>query len=223
MTFSTQGKTNWVFILIIVILAVIVGGGILGYQYLWLPKQVPPAESLTELSKDETADRENYKNEKYCSSVSWATYTNNELGFSIKYPKEVLGRYNNLVPVKIIKEDKYKTWVAFDENNLWASGISVTVEPAINREEVESFVEKRFLGECVLDSMAPISIGSAIEKINLVLKEQREGPSPCGAYKLEYYSNLKKIVMLNYNGAPTFMITKSVVCDPGIWDSFTIF
>lgn len=165
----------------------------------------------------------------YCSSVSWATYTDYELGFSVQYPKEVYD-YNSLVPVKIIKEDKYKTWVAFDENNLWATGISVTVEPAINREEVESFIEKRFSGECVLDSMTPISTGSAIEKIKLAPREQIEGPSSCGAYKLEYYSNLKKIVMLDHNGAPTFFITKdtsspgvAVFCDPIIWDSLTIF
>jgi len=39
MPFITQGKTNLKYILIIVILAVIVGGGILGYQYLWTPKE----------------------------------------------------------------------------------------------------------------------------------------------------------------------------------------
>lgn len=39
MAFLSQGKTNWKFLLIIVILAAIVGGGILVYQYLWLPKE----------------------------------------------------------------------------------------------------------------------------------------------------------------------------------------
>ena len=39
MPFITQGKTNLIYILIVVVLAVIVGGGILGYQYLWMEKQ----------------------------------------------------------------------------------------------------------------------------------------------------------------------------------------
>jgi hypothetical protein len=44
MPFITQGKTNLKYILIVVILAVIVGSGILAYQYWWLPKQpiTPP-------------------------------------------------------------------------------------------------------------------------------------------------------------------------------------
>jgi len=36
MTFLTQGKTNWKYILIVVILAVIAGGGILDYYYSWI-------------------------------------------------------------------------------------------------------------------------------------------------------------------------------------------
>ena len=39
MPFLTQGKTNWKYILIVVILAFIVGGGILGWKYLRLPKE----------------------------------------------------------------------------------------------------------------------------------------------------------------------------------------
>lgn len=47
-------RTNWKYILILVILTVIVGGGILSYQYWWLPKQEvkplevkPPGEVIT--------------------------------------------------------------------------------------------------------------------------------------------------------------------------------
>ena len=39
MPFLTQGKTNLNYILIIVILAIIVGGGILSYQYLLIPEE----------------------------------------------------------------------------------------------------------------------------------------------------------------------------------------
>jgi len=76
MPFITQGKTNIKYILIIVILAVIAGGGILAYQYWWLPKQeTQPSEiKLPEKVKDETAN--------------WKTYRNKEYGFEVKYPKE---------------------------------------------------------------------------------------------------------------------------------------
>jgi hypothetical protein len=39
MPFLTQGKTNWKYILIVLFLAIIVVGGILGYQYWWVPKE----------------------------------------------------------------------------------------------------------------------------------------------------------------------------------------
>ncbi len=40
MPFITQGKTNWKFLLIVVILTVIVGVMALGYQYWWMPRSV---------------------------------------------------------------------------------------------------------------------------------------------------------------------------------------
>ncbi|HDZ54291.1 MAG TPA: hypothetical protein ENI19_00140 [Candidatus Nealsonbacteria bacterium] len=73
MPFITQGKTNLTYILIVIILAIIVGGGILGYQYLWMPKQeitppeVKPPEGIIE---DETAN--------------WETVE--IFGWNIKYP-----------------------------------------------------------------------------------------------------------------------------------------
>jgi len=52
MPFITQGKANLKYILIVVILSAIVGGGILAYQFWWLPKQeiespeVKPSEGV---------------------------------------------------------------------------------------------------------------------------------------------------------------------------------
>jgi len=70
MPFITQGKTNWKYILIIVILAVIVGGGILG----WIKRQeVPPAE-FPEIKKPEKGKIE----------VEYKTFT--DKNFSVDYP-----------------------------------------------------------------------------------------------------------------------------------------
>lgn len=48
MLFIAQGKTNLQYILIIVILAVIVGGGILGYQFLRTSKEEPKVPAVEE-------------------------------------------------------------------------------------------------------------------------------------------------------------------------------
>lgn len=50
MPFLIQGKTNIVYILIVVILAAIAGGVIFSYQYWWLPKQGMP--EINEYYKD---------------------------------------------------------------------------------------------------------------------------------------------------------------------------
>ena len=39
MSFITQGKTNWKFLLIVIILAIVVGGGVFAWQYWWVPKE----------------------------------------------------------------------------------------------------------------------------------------------------------------------------------------
>lgn len=83
MPFITQGKSNLKYILIVVILAVIVGGGILGYYYSWireievklteLETRLPEVKPPEEVIKDETAD--------------WNLYDKYPF-FSLRYPPE---------------------------------------------------------------------------------------------------------------------------------------
>lgn len=68
-------RTNWKFILIVVILSSLVGGGILGYYYLWIADIGARISALElKITKDETAN--------------WKTYTNKTFSFSFKFPKE---------------------------------------------------------------------------------------------------------------------------------------
>ena len=84
MPFITQGpegeqapygvnKTNWKLLVIVIILAILVGGGVLGWQWLEFKKEMKiPEFKLSEKIKDET--------------VNWKTYRNEEYGFEFKYP-----------------------------------------------------------------------------------------------------------------------------------------
>jgi len=78
MAFVTQGKTNWKFILIVVILAAIVGCGILAYQNRCLTKEEAqfPEIKLAEKTKNETA--------------GWKAYERASGGqnFGFKYPND---------------------------------------------------------------------------------------------------------------------------------------
>ena len=68
MNFSKDPQVNWKYVLIVVILATIVGGGILVYQYWWIPKEeikIPEIKSPEEVAKDETASWKTYHNEWY--------------------------------------------------------------------------------------------------------------------------------------------------------------
>ncbi len=71
-----EGKTNWKYILIIVILAAIIGGGILTWQYFETREEtkLPEEKTSEETAKDETAD--------------WKTYRNEEYGYEVKYPTD---------------------------------------------------------------------------------------------------------------------------------------
>ena len=68
-------RTNWKYLLIVVVLAFLAGGGILIYQYWWLPKTEIPASTLI---FDKTANWKTYRNVY--------SYKNDYCGYEIKYP-----------------------------------------------------------------------------------------------------------------------------------------
>jgi len=77
MNFLTEGKVNWQYLLVILILAILVGGGILGYQYWWILKQ--------EVEKPEIKIPEVVVEDQ---TIDWETYYSPTMGFFIKYPPD---------------------------------------------------------------------------------------------------------------------------------------
>ncbi|HDZ54676.1 MAG TPA: hypothetical protein ENI19_03965 [Candidatus Nealsonbacteria bacterium] len=100
MPFITEGKTNLKYILIVVVLAVIVGGGILGYQYLsskalapegwWSPKEeakVPGVKPSVEIPGEVEVPEEKVPVDE---TANWKLYTDKKFGYTIKYPKGLI-------------------------------------------------------------------------------------------------------------------------------------
>jgi len=75
MPFLTQGKTNWKYILIVLILAILVGGGILT----WIKSQqieIPPTNPLPEppLGNEDTSNWKSYSNSHYNIELRYPPY-----------------------------------------------------------------------------------------------------------------------------------------------------
>lgn len=78
---SQKGIATLKDILIIVVAAVLIGGGVFAYKYWWMPKEEATMQ-------DETAD--------------WETYTNTKYGFEIKYPLGL--KIDNAIRIITIEE-----------------------------------------------------------------------------------------------------------------------
>jgi len=87
MPFLTKEKANWKYILIVAFLSVIVGGGILVYLK-YFEKEIISLTKFPEIKKPEKIETEKPKIEE--EIANWKTYRNEEYGFEIKYPPDVI-------------------------------------------------------------------------------------------------------------------------------------
>ncbi len=107
MPFITQGKNNIKYILIVVILAAIVGGGILAYQYRWMPKKELNNIICTmeaKLCPDGSYVGRTGPNCEFApcptaklnETEDWKTYKSGQMGFEIKYPSDLGVSYERI-------------------------------------------------------------------------------------------------------------------------------
>lgn len=74
--FIPKNKTNWKFLAIVIVLAVIVGGGVLGYWNKVRKEIITIYQQIPQIIKDETADWQTYENEEYGFELKYSTSTN---------------------------------------------------------------------------------------------------------------------------------------------------
>jgi TolB protein len=79
MPFLTKGKTNWKFIGIVLILAILVGGGIFGYLK-YFEREIESFSKFPEIKKPEKVIKE--------ETTNWKTYSNPVYNIELKYPSD---------------------------------------------------------------------------------------------------------------------------------------
>ena len=113
MNLLKEGKTNWKYILIVVILAVIVGGAILGYCW-WTKQEIPLLEiKKPEEVEEEIVDWRIYRNERYGFEFTfpdrWKDYKVSEedtaIAFKLKHTRD--DEYHTVFRIKIYPKEKW--------------------------------------------------------------------------------------------------------------------
>jgi hypothetical protein len=80
-----DSRTNWKYLLIVMILALLVSGGIWGYLRCF-EREISSLSKYPEIKKLEKSKREKLKAEE--EIANWKTYRNEEYGFEFKYPSD---------------------------------------------------------------------------------------------------------------------------------------
>lgn len=149
MPFLTQGKTNWKFIGIVVILAVIFGGGMWFLSKPTLEKPIMPEEEIKEVTEEVEVSEEIIED----ATADWQTYRNEEYGFEVKYPRDWTVKEDTLANEINFGERGLVTGVGGEKIIIEKIGFSVGLNRNVgelwgNKEEqlsLENWISKTFL------------------------------------------------------------------------------
>ncbi len=172
MPFITQGKTNWKFLLIVIILAIIVGGGILSYCQRFRQEVKTPEGIVFSEKSNEPTNIEDAK--QMVSNIDWQfSISGEENGKPVTYllsgpyfykqmSEEFSGDTIIFWVTKNVSSDAGQTWTTFDE------GIPIL-----------SFIDNKNANRCDItshegqESMVISVSGSGIGKYYKTINDQK--------------------------------------------------
>ncbi|MDP2864332.1 MAG: hypothetical protein Q8N73_01570 [bacterium] len=170
---------NWKHILIVIILAVIVGGGILAYQYLKVPKEeikapevpgggaIPPKEVI-ETPRPEPSEK-----------PGWKVYTNRVFNYQMEFPEEILAEEYSAGGLATDKSEEVNFVLPYYPGAESVSALQI-LTPGITPEEAELSLEE-FVSQSVKGFVKKeeITIGGETA-IKLTFSKEREGSISIG-------------------------------------------
>lgn len=175
MPLLTKGKTNWKYIVIILVLALIVGGGIFGY---W--KKVGREEvKILEIKMPEKV----IENE----TADWKTYKNEQYGFEINYPNDfVKAEWTDFEFTNIAGDFKgfflvqFKIPRSYIKSEFYAPDIRIEVDDENICEKLNQFPD--------VDESLTTKIPLVINE-NIFTKKEKKDANPGVFYdKIIYYT-----------------------------------
>jgi hypothetical protein len=139
-----QGKTNWKYILIVLILAAIVGGGILSYLR-YFKREISSLSKFPEIKKPEKIETEKPKIEE--ETADWKTYESLKMGFSIKYPSrwEIFGKEETIH--EGAEGESVKTEFFYTDDQERFSGIVIIKGPGYPEELILEKIANEYKNE----------------------------------------------------------------------------
>jgi|GEM_PF-6367398 len=190
MPFITQGKTNLAYILIVVVLAVIVGGGILAYQYWYLSKEeTKPKEFPYQISVKKTV------NIKVTNSVTNQPIAGAKITIESYHncsPAQVIG--NECVPELWNLETNFNGEVIFDK-----LGAPLNIQVTAEKNGFQTIAEQ------MIDDEFTIKESSAELLLSLPPEEDTEDET--ADWKI--YQNLNGGFQINYPPEMTVKVEES--------------
>jgi len=168
MPFITQGKTNWKFLLIVIVLAVIAGGGALWYSLRKEQVEFSLSQNPSpQCSKDEDCGEGEICIKGAClvdETADWQNYRNNWYGFEFKYPPIPAGCENCIINFDDFNDEIFSVGrLSLRVEDLEASNLSEYVYNIFPRERGEVKVEEadgsQYLKETFVESRKNITVG----------------------------------------------------------------